>query len=188
MYNVTPASPAYFLTSVAKDRLPIFRTETMKDLACKALDEARTSGSFLVFAYVFMPDHLHVVTDGKKKGSTILRFINGLIARRCINYLKEKRYLKSLKKLRHAKYRDGHQYSLWDHHPNIRTLTNEEMLMQRIKYTHENPVRAGLVDRAEDYRFSSARQWSGEQSETEPFTVDIDELPTHLVKPGRASK
>jgi hypothetical protein len=35
--------------------------------------------------------------------------------------------------------------------------TSEAAFMQRVNYIHQNPVRAGLVARAEDYRWSSAR-------------------------------
>ena len=48
--------------------------------------------------------------------------------------------------------------------------------MQRVHYTHQNPVRAGLVERAEDYRFSSVRIWNGMPLEDEPLTVDLDKL------------
>ena len=36
-----------------------------------------------------------------------------------------------------------------------------EMMDQRMKYTHENPVRAGIVDNDEDYLNSSARDYCG---------------------------
>ena len=39
-------------------------------------------------------------------------------------------------------------------------LTAESTFMQRVHYIHQNPVRAGLVERPEDYRWSSARYWS----------------------------
>lgn len=123
-----------------------------------------------------MPDHLHVVTDSVQKASIILRFINGIIGRRVIDYLKEHHHLRSLQKLRHQEYRRGYRYSLWDHHPNIRRLTSESMLMQRVHYTHQNPVRAGLVAKAEDYKYSSARIWNGNASEDEPLLVDNDEI------------
>jgi REP element-mobilizing transposase RayT len=77
-FRVTRDTPAFYLTSVAKDRLPVFRTEAIANVACKALAEARTSGGFLIFAYMLMPDHLHVITDSKKESVDTLRFINGI--------------------------------------------------------------------------------------------------------------
>jgi len=63
MHVISRDSPCYYLTSVAKDRLPVFRSDQIKLIVCAALDEARHSGKFALYAYVIMPDHLHVVTD-----------------------------------------------------------------------------------------------------------------------------
>jgi putative transposase len=176
MNFISPNSPAYYLTSVAKDRLPVFRLEKIKSIVCAALNDARSSCGFLILAYVIMPDHIHLVTDGAKKPSVIQRYVNGIVARKVIDFLKAEKYESSLHKLRHAEYRRNHRYSLWDHHPNARVLTSESMFMQRVHYTHQNPVRLGLVERAEEYRFSSARIWNRKPTEDEPLRVDIDQI------------
>ena len=36
-----------------------------------------------------------------------------------------------------------------------------KMLQQRLHYTHQNPVRAGIVDNAEEYLYSSERDYCG---------------------------
>jgi REP element-mobilizing transposase RayT len=164
------------LTSVAKDRLPVFRTAKIKEVACKALDEARRSGKFALYVYVIMPDHLHVITDSARSSEDTLRFINGIISHRVIAHLKEQGHQGSLAKLRHETRRKRYQHSLWDHHPNVRLLLTERMLMERVQYIHENPVRAGLVERAEDYRYSSVRCWNGKPLEDEPLLMDFDRI------------
>jgi hypothetical protein len=50
------------------------------------------------------------------------------------------------------------------------------MFIQKVNYIHENPARAGLVERAEDYRWSSVRWWKGRPLEDEPLTVDIEKI------------
>jgi REP element-mobilizing transposase RayT len=148
----------------------------MKQIVCAALDEARHSGGFAIFAYVIMPDHLHIMTDGARKPSDTLRFINGITSHRVIGYLKENNYRNSLAKLRDTKKARGHEHSLWDGHPNVLLVTSEDVFMQRVNYIHQNPVRAGLVVRAEDYRWSSARGWSGRGLEDEPLLMDLDRI------------
>ena len=123
-----------------------------------------------------MPDHLHIITDSEKKAWVILRFINGIISRRVIDFLKQGNHSRSLQKLRRAEDRRGHRYSLWDHHANVRVLTSEEMLMQRVNYTHQNPVRAGLAKEPNEYRYSSVRIWNGQPLENEPLFVAIDKI------------
>jgi putative transposase len=168
--------PFYFFTSVAHHRLPIFRSDQIKDVMCKALNEARRSSEMLYFAYVLMPDHFHIITDGKRSPSDSLRYLNGISARRIINYLKENDYTSSLLKLRQAKKKDGYQYSVWEHHSDKFLLTSESMLMQKVRYIHNNPVEAGLAKKAEEYRYSSARIWSKVPTENEPLEMDIAKI------------
>ena len=56
------------------------------------------------------------------------------------------------------------------------SIFSEAMFMQKVSYIHNNPVRAGLVERAIDYRWSSARIWHGCEAEDEPLRVDIDRI------------
>src|SRR5215470_1584643 len=116
MATISRDTPCLSITSVARDRLPVFRTEAIKKIAASALDEARHSGRFAIFAYVIMADHLHliIITDGARKPSETLRFINGIAGHRVIGYLKEGGYTSSLEKLRETKKTRGHEYSLWD--------------------------------------------------------------------------
>jgi len=168
--------PCYLLTSVAKDRLRVFRTDEINNICSKALDEARKSGKFALYAYVFMPDHLHVITDSSRSSADTLRSINGITGHRVIAYLKERGYESSLRKLQQETKRRQYRHSLWDHHPNVRLLLTENMLLERVRYVHENPVRAGLVECGQDYRYSSVRCWTGKLLEDEPALMDLDRI------------
>jgi putative transposase len=140
------------------------------------LDEARNSGGFALYAYAIMLDHLHVITDSARSSADTLRFINGIIGRRVIDYLKQRGYESSLLKLRRDTTNTNYLYSLWDHHPNVRLLFTEKMLMERVHYTHQNPVRAGLVERAEDYHWSSVHIWNGKPREDEPLLMNLNRI------------
>jgi REP-associated tyrosine transposase len=176
MHIVSRDSPCYYLTSVPVHRLPVFRTEEIKAIACTALNEARKSGGFALYAYVIMPDHLHVISDSACSSAETLRFINGIIGRRVIDHLKAHGHVSSLEKLKHETKARAYRYSVFDHHPNVRLLLTEKMLMERVHYTHQNPVRAGLVERAEDYRWSSVRCWHGKMLEDELLLLDFDRI------------
>ena len=187
MFRISKDSPVYYLTSVAHDRLPVFKTAKLKTIACNALNEARTSASLLIFAYVVMPDHLHALIGSQRKPSEVLRYVNGISGHRVINYLKEKGFYSSLQKLQRESGNRQHKYSLWDHHPNLKLITTENGLIEKANYIHQNPVRAGLVERAEDYRWSSIRCWQRRPLEDEPLLVDIDQIYWHS-SGGEASK
>lgn len=176
-FKISRNSQALYLTAVAKDRLPVFRTDTICNLACEALAEARNSGGFLIFAYVIMPDHLHLITSQPNNPADILRRVKGITGRRVIDYLKLNGFESSLKKLRHEEWKRKHTHSLWQQEKNVFSIYSEAVFMQKVNYIHANPVRAGLVERTIDYRWSSARIWQGRPADDEPLLCD-----NHLIQ------
>ena len=175
-FQLSRDSQALFITVVTKDRLPVFRTDPIKIVTCNALDEARDSGGFLIFAYVIMPDHLHLLTDCPKTSADVLRYVKGLTGRRIIDYLKEHGHASSLVKLRHEQWKRKHSYSVWQQEKNVLSIFSEGMFMEKVNYIHLNPVRDEMCVRSVDYRWSSARFWRRLQTDDEPLKVDFDRI------------
>jgi REP element-mobilizing transposase RayT len=146
----------------------------MKEVLCRAIDEARKSGGFLLFAYVIMMDHMHLLTSRPSTTSDVLRVVKGLTARRVIDYLKANSYSDSLAKLQHQEQDRNYRYSLWQTEKNVLPIFSQGMFMEKLNYIHQNPVRAGLVGKASDYRWCSARIWEGRPMENEPLLIDKD--------------
>ena len=122
----------------------MFRKDNIKEIVCKAIAEARASAGFLLFAYAVMPDHLHTIVGAELKPSKVLQYINGIISRRVIQFLKNEGYQTSLEKLRHEDRRRNYRYSLWDHHPNAKLLTSEDVFLQKVRYVHSESCACGI--------------------------------------------
>jgi putative transposase len=161
MFKISRSTPAVYFTAVTHHRLPIFRTDPLKEIICGAYAEARMNHGIMILAYVIMTDHVHLLVRADKKLSDILRLMNGIAARRVIQYLTENGYHTSLAKLRGSVRERNHRHSVWHHHTDSLEIFGEESFRQKLEYIHRNPVRAGYVKRSNEYRFSSARQWSG---------------------------
>ena len=173
-FQLSRDSQALFITIVTNHRLPLFRTDAMKAVLCGAIDEARKSAGFLLFAYVIMVDHLHLLTNRPTTTSDVLRVLKGLTARRVIDHLKAKNYSSSLAKLQHQRRDRNYKYSLWQTEKNVLSIFSESMFMRKVNYIHQNPVRERLVETPTDYRWSSARIWQGCPTKDEPLSVDKD--------------
>ena len=171
-YLISQDSPALYIAVVTKDRLPVFQKDHLKEVLCNAIDEARKR--FLLFAYVLMIDHLHLLTSKPTSTSEVLRVLKGLTARRVIDYLHQNNHSSSLAKLQHRERDRNYKYSLWQREKNVLPIFSEAMFMEKLNYIHQNPVRAKMVNRAIDYRWSSARIWQGCPSENEPLQMDKD--------------
>jgi len=53
-------------------------------------------------------------------------------------------------------------YQVWEegNHPQI--IESEVVMRQKLDYTHHNPVKRGYVDQPEHWRYSSARNYAGQ--------------------------
>ena len=176
MFYISKDNPCYYFTSVANNPLPVFRTDKLKEITCNAINEARKSSEILIFAYVIMPDHFHIITDSKLNPSNILRYLNGVTARRVIDHLKENNFASSLDKLKQFEKKRGYKYSLWEHHSDTFSITSEAMFMQKVNYIHLNPIRAELIENMDDYLYSSVRIWKRKPVENEPLEMDIGKI------------
>ena len=175
-FLISHDSPALYITIVTTDRLRVFQSDHLRKIVCSAIDEARASAGFLLFAYVIMLDHLHLLASRPSTTSDLLRVLKGITARRIIDYLKSNNHTRSLAKLRHQQRERNYKYSLWQAEKNVLPVFSEGMFMQKVNYIHRNPVRAGLVETPIEYRWSSARIWQQQAVENEPLMVDRDAI------------
>lgn len=104
----------------------------------------------MIFAYVILPDHMHVITDRNKKIRDVLRFLNGVAAKFILDHLKNEGFDRSLAKLRIQERGFKHKYSVYQHHSNAFEIYDEDNFMQKANNIHMNPSRAGLVEYPND--------------------------------------
>ncbi len=126
---------------------------------------AKSKHNFDIWAYVFMPNHVHLLIwpkDMEYLIANILKTMKQSVSRRIILYLKKSNPCK-LKILatgqKHPKYRfwmDGRGYD--------RNIVSKRALINSISYIHNNPIRKGLVEKPEDWKLSSFREWHNMKS------------------------
>jgi len=119
-----------------------------------------------------MPEHVHVLVypgDIPEQISAFLQALKEPVARKAIRYLKEQspKWLARItvhegRRARRRFWQPGGGYD--------RNITSTKALRAMIDYIHANPVRRGLVARAEDWEWSSARWYAG----LRPVKLDMD--------------
>ncbi len=65
-----------------------------------------------------------------------------------------------------------HRYKLSDENHAVELLSHS-FTCQKMAYIHENPVRGGWVEKAEDWMYSSQRNYSGLES---LFEIDVADI------------
>jgi putative transposase len=125
----------YFLTFCTYQRREVFLTRERADVVHEQFMRAGADEGFEILAYCFMPDHVHLLAGGQASDSDCRRFI----AR--------------AKQLSGFHFQKMFGQRLWQRYGFERTLRSEESTLAVARYILENPVRAGLVERVEDYAF-----------------------------------
>jgi len=158
-------------------RQPFFPGTQAADWFLHALADARQACPFHLFAYVIMPEHVHVVLQafpGVAMRTILWRLKRPVtsaaldwVAQRRPDFLARMADLQPSGKVAHRFWQRGGGYDR-----NLRTPSD---VHEKIGYVHDNPVRRGLVKCAEDWPYSSAADWILRRSG--PVPIDWAHLP-----------
>ncbi len=141
------------------------------------LERARKQWSFDLWAYVLMPEHVHLLIwppEQVKAGKVVGQIKEG-VARKAIAYLKASapHWLPRIT----VREGNGARRRFWQPGGGYdRNAIETAAVHQMIEYIHANPVRRGLAASAEDWPWSSARWYAG----VRPVQIEIDNtIPLH---------
>ncbi len=155
-YRIREAAYPHFITSAIVQWLPIFRSEPRTEVILDSLRFLRDEGSIRLHAYVVMENHIHLIVSSPDLSRNVRRFLS-FTARQLVDHLtdsEETAHLRALE-LSSLDSRKSHRYRVWRPGFHPQALLSDSMMDQKISYIHENPVRKGLVQRAEDWPYSS---------------------------------
>ncbi|MEK6570800.1 MAG: transposase [Bacteroidota bacterium] len=116
-----------------------------------------------LFAFVFMPSHIHLIV-GLPVGehiSDMMRDFKKFTSTKIRQQLERDSQTMWVERLHSNAWGKKRQvFKLWMDRFDDVVVYTEEIMRIKVDYIHENPVRAGLVQRPEDWKFSSARNYS----------------------------
>jgi len=142
--------------------IPLFTRPDTVEIILNSLRYLMAEG-LQVYAYVILENHLHLVVQSPQLDKDMAR-LKSFTAKQIILYLEENHVKTILEQL--AFYKKQHKtdrtYQLWQEGVHPEWIQNESMMRQKVEYIHQNPVKRGYVDRAEHWRYSSARNYLGE--------------------------
>ncbi len=167
-YQIKDQEGLYFLTCQVVGWVDIFSRKIYRDIVIESFDYCRKNKGLQIYAYVIMTNHLHMIVQSERGclSDTIRdfkRFTSTQIMSEVESSDRESRkeWIEMVFRY-HAKYNGRvNDKQFWTHENHAVELTDNEMIDSKLEYIHMNPVRAGWVENAEDYLYSSARNYSG---------------------------
>ena len=166
-YQIKDQQGLYFLTFQVIDWVDIFTRNIYQEIIMDSLKFCIKHRGLLVWSYVIMSNHIHVIFSSKvgQLSNTIRDFkkFTSHSILKTIQTPKESRRYWMLKQFAVAakRHKRNQNFQLWTHDNHAIALLSDKFIIQKCRYIHLNPVRAGWVDNASDWRYSSASNYEG---------------------------
>ena len=171
------------LTFSCYRRLPLLTDDGHCRRVCEGLGNAMRRHRYRLFAFVLMPEHVHLLVQPLPDGSPISDLLRAI--KRPVSYRIKRRMQTTnsewLERLTIRQRPGVMTFRFWQEGPGYdRHLTEPGSIVASIEYIHANPVRRGLCQRVSDWKWSSAR-WHIDSENLDADLPNLDALPPELL-------
>jgi putative transposase len=170
---------AHELTFSCYQRFSFLSKKRTCEWLAAAIATARTELNYSLWAYVFMPDHVHLIIFPNEREYNVSEFLKQLkepVSRQAVQYLKTEapEWLPRIR-VRRGQRSEHHFWQSGRGHD--RNIDSARTLQKMIEYIHLNPVRKQFVEQACDWKWSSAGWFEGRAlNGLEPDPIPADWL------------
>lgn len=172
-------TPITFITTTVVDWVDVFTRPQYKNIVVDSLRYCQNEKGLIIYAWVLMSNHMHLIAgiDESKHCSDYTKYsqlLSGVI--RDFKKITSKQIVSVIQDNPLESRKEWILDRFWFSGSNDKKITDfrfwqegyygEEIftmkfLKQKIEYAHQNPVKQGIVSRAEDYIYSSAQDYAG---------------------------
>ena len=158
----------YFISFAVVDWIDVFTRNTYSELVVKNLNYCIENKGMKIYAWVIMTNHLHLIFESTSQNpEDLLRDFKSYTAKELMSAIKnheqESRKEWILKTFKNAalKNSDNSSNQFWQHHNKPIELWSNHIKEQKLEYIHNNPVKAGFVEKTWHWKYSSAIDYTG---------------------------
>ncbi|UZT99253.1 transposase [Chryseobacterium fluminis] len=169
----------YFVSFAVVGWLDVFIKDEYKEILLKSLSFCQKSKGMEIHAWCIMSNHVHLVfrSINGQKPEFLLGDFKRFTSKALVAAIREnptesrKEFLLNFFLTEGSKNSNVAQYQFWRHDNKPIELWSNKVINQKINYIHQNPVKAGLVSRAEEYKYSSAKDYCDEKGLLDDIVV-----------------
>jgi REP element-mobilizing transposase RayT len=178
-YKIQEKDGAHFLTFQIVSWVDLFTRKDYRDEVIDSFKYCQKEKGLNLFAYVIMSNHIHLLAQSEVVDlSGFIRDFKNYTSKRFLEIIdggKESRSEWMLNRFNYNANRHSRNesYQFWTHENHAVILYSNNFIAEKLDYLHNNPVRAGLVDKPEDYRYSSARSYADMSGLLEIVFLDL---------------
>ena len=166
-YKIRDQDQQYFITFTVVGEIGVFTERQYRDLLIESLRYYQREKGLVIYAWCIMYDHFHLIVGTNKecKLEAIVRdFKESTSVQLCRNIEGNKaehrrEWMLAYFKQAAIESKEPTKYMFWQSEYHPIELSTDAMMEQKLNYIHNDPVEAGMVKKAEDYIYSSARDY-----------------------------
>ena len=169
-YKIRDQQAIHFITFAVVEWVDVFTRKAYRDILIDSLGYCQQQKGLVLHAWCIMSNHVHLLASANNGNmSDILRDFKKFTAKQVIAAIQTNEHESRKNWMLHLFKQAGEAstrnttYQFWRHDNGPKECYGPAFTVQKITYIHNNPVAAGLVEKAEDYLYSSARDYSGKE-------------------------
>ena len=184
-YHIEKQDELHYVTFQIVKWIDIFTRKVYRDIVVESLKFCQQNKGLEIYAFVIMSNHIHLLirSDIGKLSDTIKEF-KSFTAKKILDSIQNepesrRDWILNLFEFSAKQHKRNEKYQVWTHDNHAELIYSDKFIVQKINYSHDNPVRAGIVEQPEDYLYSSARAFSGKDCvlDVVDMILPIDKLP-----------
>jgi REP element-mobilizing transposase RayT len=159
-YRINDPAQCYFVTSTIVNWLPVFTTMACCDIIVRSLSFSLDHKGLRIYAWVILDNHFHALLAGPDLARTI-GDLKKFTAREILHQLKLETRDWLLNQLEYfqAAHKTVSHHQVWQEGVHPQAVVSDKIMLQKLEYLHNNPVKRGFVASPEHWRYSSAHEW-----------------------------
>ena len=169
-YKFNDSSNLYFVSFAVINWIDVFIREDYKHILINSFKYCQEKKDLQIYAYCIMTSHVHmIISSESNRLENIIRDLKSNTStqmRTAIDSIpgeSRKEWMMWMMKRAGLKNSNNNDYQFWQQNNHPIELYNVEITKQKLDYIHDNPVKAGFVSKPEDWLYSSARDYCGQQ-------------------------
>lgn len=166
-YKIKEPDRAYFVTLTVVGWIDLFTRKKIKHIVIDSIKYCQENKGLVLFGWCLMPSHLHMLCQSINNYSLsdTLRDLKKYTSREIIKFVKERNESRREWLLEHFSKTCRHlareqKYKVWQDGNQPKIIYTPSFFWEKLDYIHNNPVEEMIVEKSEDYLFSSARNYA----------------------------
>lgn len=164
-YVIRDQTLPHYITATVVDWIDVFTRQTYRDSIIESLDYCIKNKGMILYGYVIMSNHIHLIIQSQDgKLSDLIRDFKKFTAKNILDKIQvvpesRKEWMLERFKLAAEKHTRNKNYQFWQYGNHAEEIYTNKFMWSKLDYIHLNPVRAGLVEKASQYIYSSANNY-----------------------------